>query len=390
MDNPAFHGIIGAWAVLVAACLPPALAMGQDVTVVTSVAGGVVASRPAPAAEADKPEGPLNDAREALSDILRLTAPEGKLALDRESWKAALAEEDKGDENAPPKPFPVAGGRMAGPSGDLRRLVARVQAKCGSNSGGMSMSNSRIQARFSGGSLEGLYTCDDKAFDFQVREQGSGSRQLRVRCGENGVGIQLMDDSGDMLLVLSQDANGAIRVIHVSGEQVFRFKASSYLALCRDQRQYMDKQFRPLLEGVGVRLPMTPWSEPVRSAILEMLKGKPADLADLLARLDSDKFAERDAATKALSAAFLVCHKELKDALENPSSSVEVKNRIQEVLQQNRTKMEPAAIVESLGLLRDADLLADMLKTAKSEEDRKVLTAALAKLKASPVSKPAK
>ena len=43
-----------------------------------------------------------------------------------------------------------------------------------------------------------------------------------------------------------------------------------------------------------------------------------------------------------------------------------------------------------MGLLSDKDLLEDMLKTAKTDEDRKVLTAALEKAKAAPASRPAK
>jgi DNA-binding protein YbaB len=159
--------------------------------------------------------------------------------------------------------------------------------------------------------------------------------------------------------------------------------------MCRDRRDYVEKQLYPLLSGAGVAMPMTSFSEPIRSAVLEILKGKPANFAELIAQLDSDKITVRDAATKALSDSFLVCHKELQAALDNPSGSLEAKARIQEVLKENRPKLEPAGVIESMGLLHDKDLLEDMLKTARSDADRKALTAALEKLKSSPQARPA-
>ena len=385
-------------AALAALILLPAAAMGQDVTVESVVVGGAQPAQPAkPAPAAPGQEGPLSQVREELSAILKLAARDGKLALDRESWKAALGEEEKADEgaaNVPPN-LPAGaliGRRFGGVAGtDFGKLMAKVQAKCGSRSGGSSMSNTRYRGTFSGGSLDGSYTTDENLLELQLREQGvSPSLSLNFRSGENGTGIQLMDDAGDLVFILNQDANGGVSVVHVAGEQVFRFKAANYLALCKDRRDYVEKQLYPLLARVGVAMPLTPMSSPIRSAVLETLKGKPANFPELLVQLDSDKAATRDAATKALANAFLVCYKELKVALDDANSSAEVKARIQEIFKENRSKLEPAGIIQSMGLLSDKDLLEDMLKTAKTDEDRKVLTAALEKAKAAPASRPAK
>jgi hypothetical protein len=382
------------FAVTALAAYLPTAAMGQDVQFTTVVAGAAP-DKPAPA-DANAAESPLNQVREELSAILKLTAPDGKLALDRESWKAALAEEANATGETPNAAPNVPAGiamRIRGgiPQSDFGKLLAKVQAKCGSRSGGSSMSNTRSQGSFSGGSLEGYYTNDENFLDLQLREQGvHPALTLRFHTGDTGTGIQLMDEAGDLVFILNQDADGAISLVHVTADQVIRYKGKSYVALCKDRRDYVEKQLVPLMTRVGVAMPMTAFSAPIRAAILEILKGKPANFAELIAKLDSDKVAERDAATKALSEAFLVCHKELQAALDSPTGSAETKARIQEVLRQNRPRLEQATVIEAMGLLHDKDLLEEMLKAAKTDADRQALTAALEKAKSSPQTKPAK
>jgi hypothetical protein len=354
--------------------------MGNVAVQVNAVGGA------APVAAGDSNAGAMSEAREDLAAVLKLVAPDGKIALDREAWKEK--EENKGDDPKVGGGGMVAGGgavvmiaRMPGQS-DLAKLLTKVFSRSGSRRGSMSMGGGREQGSFGGGALEGSYTSQENSLELTITERQAPGRMLRFRNGEDGLSIQLLDGASDQVILLNQTADGAIRLLHVRGEEVVRAKAANYHALCRDRREYVDKTLRAALEGVGVPLPMSAWSEPVRSAVLEILKApKPAAVAELIAKLDAEKAADREAATKALSAAYLACHKELKAALDSNTASAEVKSRIQEIFRQNQSKLEPAALVDALHLLQDAELLTDMLKNAKSDEDKKVLTEALAKLR---------
>ena len=363
-------------------------------------AGGGIGAAPGAGAGApaggDPNRSGLSEARKELGAILKLIIPDGNtLALDRESWNAAAREAPKEGE----APANVAGGRavrgggnarrvmgaarQALPSSDFGVLLQRVREKTGSYRAGLSPTGAWASGTFDGGSLECLYKIDEVSLELVLRETGGARCVLHFRAGPDGaLNIVLLDAAGDAIAILLQDAKGAISVTHIADEKVNRAKAANYKTLCKEHSQRVDSALRPALEAVGITLPLTPWSEPVRQAILETLKAPgAAAVANLLAKLDSDKAPEREVASKRLSETFLASQKELKAALDSPASSAEVKARIQDILRQNRPKLEPAALIESLGLLRDAELLADMLKNARSDEDKKVLSEALDRIK---------
>jgi hypothetical protein len=369
-----------AWATfLAAALLAPAGARAQSAPSVAPSAVG--APTAAAAIQPGMEEGPLSDAREEISAVLKLVAPDGRLVLDRESWKASADEAEKagaGGANVPNVAIGAAG--AAGFRGsDLGRLIERIRAKAGANRRSMGSSGTSINGTFSGGNLSGAYTSDENLLDLILREQHAPGRMLLFRNDETGLVLQLVDTGGRAALFLVQDPNGGITITHLSGEEVLRAKVGSFRELCKDRRDYVETRLRPLMENAGVSLPITPWSAAVRSTILAILKSPPAKTAELLAQLDSDKVPEREAATRELSATFLVSYPLLKSALDKPAASPEVKARVQEVFLQNRAKMEAVALIYSMGLLRDAELLGDMLKSAGSE-DRKALTAELEKI----------
>jgi hypothetical protein len=377
---------------------PAARRLYPAIILAAAVVLGAGPAGEAPAEERPKPgfeKGPLQTVAEPLKNILRLTFAGGRLRLDRDYWATQFQGKTRQQRIKKLADKMVASGvprrladrraerTMTGPN--LQVLFQQLKAAAGSASSSTSSSGSRTQMSFSGRSLSASLAIDGEKVDVRVQEQVAPSRVLLAGADETGsLRITLLSPGSDLVLVVSQAADGQVKVVHIRGEEVLRGRGRTFLAYYRQNRRYVEDELLPLLAHVGIALELSPGDPRVAEAVLSALRRPvtPQEIArakQLIEQLGGDSYAQRAQATKELSANYARYRRFIDEALAEAARGPEVTSRLRKIAAENRGREKTARLIADLGLLDDPNYLVELLGRTTGR-DRELVAARLERI----------
>lgn len=318
-------------------------------------------SRPAKSALAG--DGPLQKVRGPLERILQFTFSGGDLKVDRAAW--GKVERDKG--NAAPNPFGVPRFDQGPP---VEAVFREIQTTAGPGGSGMSISGNEREVSFFGNVLSGrLHTRGDSVRLVLEESQGSGRTLEYSDDGKGAFRIQLSHPDGDLILL--QQRRGGFAAVALVGGRTFAGQGESFLAVFKQHRQTMDADVLPALAQVGIQPILSPQAPKVRQAVLALAARKPEVVAEggrLITELDSDSFAARDKATQLLNDRYALYKDLITEKLKHRDTPLEVRSRLQRIVDRHRDQARVDQTVVALDLLHDARYLVSLLDQATPEE----------------------
>lgn len=373
---------------------------------VAMAGGGLWAAQGAK--EADKPPeafpaGNLQSVKQELSDVLVLKLATDRLTIDREHWaEAAKAVKDKGTDpmavviqNLVPgnvkigvmNRIVIQGNVVIGGNGgatdDLSRLFWRLHRVAGGGSTWMNSSTGSRSMGFTGGKLSVRLTDRADAFKASVQDEGSPGLTLNLAAHKDGrLSIVLVAPEQGAVLLMRQGKDGAFSVKEVVGDAAHTRRAESFVRFCIKHKDYANGRLLPLLERVGIAMPVGGRGDPTTiAAVVAVLrhrrdKDAPDKARKLIRQLDDDAYATREQATRALSEGFVVYYPYLQPARKQADLSVEVAQRLAHIFKDNAAKMKTVTAVYPPKLYEDPRYLASILDRVGAD-DRKTIIDAL-------------
>jgi hypothetical protein len=185
----------------------------------------------------------------------------------------------------------------------------------------------------------------------------------------------MISNQDDDLLLLQQTKSGSFRMAGFVGGKSIVAKGDNFLAMYRQERQLMDSHVLPVLHSLSIRLMPSPATPEMKLAVLALLTRTPESLAEgkkFLADLDSEKFAIRDRASKALNERFEIYKDLIQERLKDSSISQEAAARLQKIMAGHPDAPKVSQTIAALDLLRDPVYLVGLLDGAAPAERAKV------------------
>jgi hypothetical protein len=313
-------------------------------------------------------DGFFKDVKQPIGQMLGFTFDGPRLKLDRKAWGAAPKQKDA----------PVVWvGPGFGAAHPIETLFRTVQNAAGAGGSGMSISNNDRRVNFNGGKMNGLvHTRGDQVTQLQFQETGDSGRTLEF--GEDGKGgfrLQFSHTDGDIIL-LSQTPKGAFRAIAMVNGKTFAGQAESFTAFYKQHRSVMESDILPILAHVGVQPIMSPQEAKVKHAVAALLQRSPASVEEgkkLVSDLDSEQFAVREAATKALTERFQLFQDLVREKQLDKTASLEMRTRLDKIMAANTDASRVNQTVELLDLTKDPGYLISLIDGPASPETAKVV-----------------
>ncbi len=332
---------------------------------------------------------PFKKHADRIGKLLKLKWEGKSLQLDRDHWgregdvktkeqrKAELIK--KFTARGLPQKFAEKQAEMLVDRAPLEDAFAELRKSAGSFRSGMSNTNGLLYKSFRGQDLGGGMTQNETTLTIEVIELVGDTRRLRVSDSPSGAfRLNLIQPSGKTVLILNQDEDGKVRLVHIDGDDVHNYKADSFLELYREHTAYVNETLFPAIRGVGVTLPLGPYDDRIVSAVFSRLKGELTDaerknIGDILDNLESGDYPTRQAATKKLKKNYFRWRPVIQKAMKERKFSREAKSRIEGVIAANATADQYGQIIDGLGLLKSPVYLVELLDRSKGEDRTAVL-----------------
>jgi hypothetical protein len=344
-------------------------------------------------------DGALQKVRGPLEEMLQFTFQGNRLALDRKGWEKEPKEKEGakpgalppnvGQPNvAPPniqiKPgafgqqriqiqggFNIAGAQnIFGQGPPIEAIFAKIQAASGSMGHGMSITGDKREINFTGESLSGRLQTSGTSVRLVLEENQSPQRTLEFSDdGSGGFRIEVRNIEGDLLL-LQQSRNGSFAAISFTGGPILAAQGDSFLACFQQNRQAMEARVLPVLAQFGINLILSPELPKIRNAVLAQLMQTPEIRAEgqkLIEELDSSEFAVREKASEVLGNRFEIYQDLFLAKLQDKTTPLEVRTRLQAIVNGHTDQQRVAQTVTALGLLSDAGYLVALLDHVAAE-----------------------
>ncbi len=262
----------------------------------------------------------------------------------------------------------------------LEDAFAELRKSAGSFRSHMSNTDGMLYKSFRGKDLSGGMTQNETTLTIEVVELVGDTRSLRVSDSPSGAfRLNLIRPSGKTVLILNQDEDGKVRLVHIDGDDVHNYKADSFLELYREHTAYVNETLFPTIRGVGMTLPLGPYDDRIVSAVFSRLKGELTDaeresVGDILDNLEAGDYPTRQAATEKLKKNYFRWRPVIHKAMKTRAFSREAKSRIEGVIAANATADQYGQIIDGLGLLKSPVYLVELLDRSKGENRKAVLT----------------
>jgi hypothetical protein len=360
---------------------------------------GAAAAAGTSAAPALGDDGPLVEHAGHLSRLLglRVEAKTGRLLLDRDAWKEAAKASLKAEGGGAAAVQNIRiggggqaqirmnmGGLMVGGDGALSPADAIFEA-IRQEVGGAAVSRQRMgswaASTFGGGRICGSLRTSGDLVEAAFTETAGPGRTIEVLDDPDGpCRLTLSAPGGDLVLV-NQGRQGRCVVVTVAGDEATARAAASFAAYRQAHPAEADAVLAALAK-VGASPPLTPDSPPVREAVLKALRGLTGKTAptfqQFLKDLDDADYRVRERATVDLTRRFGEFEAQVRAAQEDAALSAEVKNRLDRVVRQSRSALDPR-LAPWMRLTQDVPYLIGLLD-ASAGEDRAAVAAQLGKL----------
>ncbi len=339
--------------------------------------------------------GDLQKYRQQLRQLLRIRWTDSGLAIDRDHWdipfagksEATIAEEvtvllaGRGYKKTPVSAQQHVVYR-GGPSQYRSNPQRLFQQFLSSPMRGHQSGSDRMRTE-----LGDVYIMLDagRPFCFEISANDNTHEILRIRQSGRGLTIQYL---GDILLDFEQADDGTVRIRELDRDDSFDFTAENFAKLYRDQSEYCELRFFPLLDHLGIVPPVSRFDPAVLSFVGRLaeswqLADQP-DFQSLLVELGSRDYAQREMAMDVLRQNLDLYAAELRDALDHGDLVTEQRMRVRTLVRQASRKgrileSEAALIAQTQDLLNDVSYL-EVALTRCPETARAAIAARLAQL----------
>jgi hypothetical protein len=338
-------------------------------------------------------QGPIQEQRGSLRAMLKLKWKGENLSIDREHWDVMFAGmtvaqvqsevdsmlQQKGAELEDNRRA-HGGMHVAYDASNVERLFQEFRGT-GGGSHSRGGSGETVQTSFRKGSIEARLKLSPSRFELTVEELQRPRRLMRVVESEKGLEILLV---GDLVHRFSA-SDGELSVVELSQEDVLKFQAESFADLYRQEPRFVEMRFFALLDHLGIIPPASRFHPRIVSRLLEIIAADEARLQaevdELVADLDADRFTTREAAYEKLLARMDDYYDLLYAKQDNEIVSTEVLARIRKLLTTSKVKeaSQLDSVVSVLRLADDAEYL-DELKGIVNAEQRESIERRLASL----------
>lgn len=259
-------------------------------------------------------DGPLSEVTPHLHHLLQLALHDGALTLDRGRWVTSLTDVRSQRGGGPGFAPPHHDGRQMNDvraGGDLFRHIIR-QARLGGTSssthlGGPDGTASRRTVRGSGNKMDAEIDVHQTQLTMRLNERASPYRRMLVRERPDSLEITITD-GGHATFQLLQTPHEGIQVLLTDGGGHHHIRADNFEALLDEHEDFYRRQLSPLLDALGVAMPVTRRDERVQSKVLAALApamGETGERArELIGELDHPDFRRRREAQQAIERRF--------------------------------------------------------------------------------------
>ncbi len=332
---------------------------------------------------------PFKKHAKPIGNMLKLKWQGKSLHLDRDHWGTEGDVKTKEQRKAElikkftarglPEKFARAQAEKLVDRAPLEDAFAELRKSAGSFRSSMSNSNGMLYKSFRGQDLAGGMTQNETTLTIEVIELVGDTRTLRVSDSPSGMfRLNLIQPSGKMVLILNQEEDGKVRLVHVDGDDVHNYRADSFLELYREHTAYVNETLFPVIRGVGVTLPLGPYDDRIVSAVFSRLRGELTDaerkrIRGILDDLEAGDYPTRQAATEKLKKDYFRWRPVIQKAMKERSFSREAKSRLEGVIAANAKADQYGQIIDGLGLLKSPVYLVELLDRSKGEDRKAVL-----------------
>jgi hypothetical protein len=229
--------------------------------------------------------------------------------------------------------------------------------------------------------MEARLSTTPSSFSFDFSENDARAAILRIREDEaSGLSISTL---GDVTFRFQQAPDGAVDIVELAGDDAQRFKAPSFADFYRENVAYCELRFLPLLDHLGITVPMLRLDDQVIHCViaeLEAMQNRHAgDAEKLVERLDSEQYAVREQAARELRDGIAIFAPSLKAALDEPLS-IEARMRIKSLLQDAKPS-QTEDMIAALQLLSDVEYL-EVVKQRCAADDQQLVAWRIQQLQA--------
>ncbi len=330
---------------------------------------GLAQDKPPAAAKNISPllsDGFLQKVSKPLQQIFQFTFEGPNLMIDRKGWERAAQDAPKVRWFA----------NNMGPGPPVEQLFYQIQAAAGQSGSTAGVSGRERGVNFYGDSLSASLSIRGEAVHMVLHEIQTPERRLEFSDTSPGCfRLQVTHPSGDMIL-LNQMRGGRFTAVALVGGHMFTGQGESFVKAFRQHRQEMETHILPVLEQFGIRPILSPQTPNVRQAVLAQVLRTPETLAEgrkLLIDLNSEKFAVRDKASRALSDRFALYKDLIQEKLQEKGIALELQTRLQNILATNADSLRVDQTVAALNLLQDAGYLVALLDHVAPDETPRLI-----------------
>lgn len=340
-------------------------------------------------------EGPIQEKRIGLQSLLKLKWTGERLYLDRDHWNVPFAGRSQSEITSEVERLLEKRGvelsadddhrhqrRMAQGS-NVERLFHELRGNSGGHySGGGNAEH--VSASFRHSDMECRLEIRPGRFECVLQELTGTSRLMRIVESDKGLEILLLGD----LVHRFRCSDDGVTVVEIFDDESLKFTAPSFAELYQKEPRFVEMRLFALWDHIGITLPASRFSPDVVDRLLEVLASDEtqlkAEVDQLVADLDADRFTTREAAYKKLSANLRGYYDHLYSKKDDKSISVEVLARVKKLLSTNTVGevSHRDAVVSALELDNNVDYLEELL-TVIDDDRKKAIAEHLETIKAS-------
>lgn len=242
-------------------------------------------------------------------------------------------------------------------------------------SSGSSRSGERRRLTFSNGTITGTAFILNEDFKFVFEETDSPRRSFEVRdTGEGQFKFTFAHD--EHFLRFLQTEEGTVQLIWIDGGEANAYVAENFSEFINEHPQPTNNLLLPVLERLGIKMPMGKTDPLVLSAALAHLERMQVNadeqVAKLLKDLDSSSFKVRQAASEKLAEGYEGWAGQIENQLADSSVSPEAKLRLKKIVN-NSEKSEIVLFMEEHRSLETPSFLVKLLEFAEDDQKSVVL-----------------
>ena len=334
-------------------------------------------------------DGPLQDVAPAMNELVRLKIVDRRLKL-RSDWGGRNANASKQDlidlefEKLKKRGFDNANAAQLAErifrSSNSKSPFSKVFfALAGGRSSSMhqSSSGSKKAMSFRSANLAAVaeLRTSGNDIDLQIVERLEPKREFKLR--QLGNGAFGLDYSGDDFSIrLDQKLNGRIELTRTINEKTESFQAADFIELRKKNLKIIDDWLLPLMEHVGVSIPMLADNQEIVAAVLTKLtnSSKSKDEFERLAKqLDSESYDTRVLAGERIKANRNQWKELIEEKLKSEQLPLEVRARLLAVNTGGPNESQIDQIIRDQNLLNAPDYLIGLLSAADSGQEKLIV-----------------